>query len=331
VSITYVQELKHDAEVDGVRLTIPTSISPRYGSYPGKLQETSRSVDSDGMSLAIDVCMAEGVPIRKLISPSHPVEVSLGVLSNSTINETLSLSKACATLALKTAELAKDFVLQVVAKDVGIPQAILETHSTLPYQRALMMTLVPKFNLKSAKPEIIFIADRSGSMQGHIPTLVSALKVFLKSIPMGCMFNICSFGSTCRFLWPKSKAYSRETLEVAIKHVHGFSANFGGTETLDAVKACCNVRYPKMQTELMLLTDGDIWQQQEMFEYVHEQTKGGNVRAFPIGIGSVVSSALIEGVARAGRGFAQMVTDNEKLDSKIVRMVGRMGTLSERH
>lgn len=95
----------------------------------------------------------------------------------------------------------------------------------------------------------------------------------------------------------------------------------GGTETLKAVKACCMARYKTIPTELMLLTDGDIWSQQEMFDYISEETKSGDVRVFPIGIGGSVSSALIEGVARAGRGFAQMVTNNEKLDSKVVRMV----------
>jgi hypothetical protein len=80
-----------------------------------------------------------------------------------------------------------------------------------------MMTLVPKFNLKSQKPEIIFIADRSGSMGGQIPTLVSALKVFLKSIPIGCMFNICSFGSHHSFLWSKSQMYGHDTLAEAIR------------------------------------------------------------------------------------------------------------------
>lgn len=76
-----------------------------------------------------------------------------------------------------------------------------------------------------------------------------------------------------------------------------------------------------MQTELMLLTDGDIWSQQQMFDYISNQTKTGDVRVFPIGIGGDVSSALIEGIARAGNGFAQMVGNNEKLDSKIIRMV----------
>jgi hypothetical protein len=290
VNITYVQELKHNGEVDGVRFTIPTSISPRYGSYPGELQRTSYSIDSERLSLTIDVYINKGIPIKKVMSPSHPIEVSLGLLSTSTIDETPSMSKASATLILETAALAQDFILQVVAKNVGIPQAILETHPTLLHQRALVMTLVPKSNLKSEKPEIIFIADRSGSIAGHIQTLVSALRVFLKSIPVGCMFNICSFASDHSFLWPKSKVYSQETLDTAISHIESFRADFGGTDTLGAVKACCDARFSKMQTELILRTNGDIWKQQEMFDCLHVQTKSGNVRIFLIGIGRGVST-----------------------------------------
>jgi hypothetical protein len=104
-------------------------------------------------------------------------------------------------------------------------------------------------------------------------------------------------------------------------HVDRFGADFGGTETLNAVRACFEARHKDLPTELMLLTDGDIWSQQQMFDYISEETKRGEVRVFPIGIGGGVSSSLIEGVARVGRGFAQMVTDNEKLDSKIVRML----------
>ncbi|KAF2709596.1 hypothetical protein K504DRAFT_432315 [Pleomassaria siparia CBS 279.74] len=321
VTITYVQELKHDAEVDGIRLTMPTSIAPRYGSYPGRLMESSPVNVSKGLSITIDISMADGIPVRKVISPSHPIEVSLGSLSTSTVNEDLSISQASTTLALGTTELEKDFVLQIVAKDIGIPQAILETHPTLPNQRALMATLVPKFNLKSQKPEIVFIADRSGSMGGNIPTLISALHVFLKSIPLGCMFNICSFGSRHEFLWPTSKLYDQDTLIEAIDYVDKFQANMGGTETLQAVQATLGTRRKEMSTELILLTDGDIWQQAQMFEYVEKETSGGDIRVFPIGIGGGVSSALIEGVARAGRGFAQMVGNNEKLDGKIVRML----------
>lgn len=79
---------------------------------------------------------------------------------------------------------------------------------------------VPKFNLKSQKPEIIFIVDRSGSMARNMSTLVSALKIFLKSIPVGCMFNICSFGSNHSFLWTTSQLYSQDTLAEATKYGH---------------------------------------------------------------------------------------------------------------
>ncbi|KAL5441472.1 hypothetical protein PMIN06_009328 [Paraphaeosphaeria minitans] len=59
--------------------------------------------------------------------------------------------------------------------------------------------------------------------------------------------------------------------------------------------------------------------QQQVFDYVNEQTEACDVRVFPIGIGGGVSSSLIEGIARSGRGFSQMVAENEKLDRKIVR------------
>ena len=72
-----------------------------------------------------------------------------------------------------------------------------------------------------------------------------------------------------------------------------------------------------------LLTDGDIWRQEELFTYINEQVKesGGKIRVFPLGIGNGVSSALIEGLARAGNGFSQSVQEGERLDNSVVRML----------
>ncbi|CAI6336918.1 unnamed protein product [Periconia digitata] len=320
VTITYVQELKHDAEVDGLRFTLPTKIAPRYGSYPGTLLGTSHNVSGD-ISLTVDICLANGVPIKKVISPSHPIELSLGSLSTSRRNDQHSVSKACATLTLGTALLDADFVLQVVANDIGVPQAVLETHPTIPNHRALLATLVPKFSLKAHRPEIIFLADRSGSMEANFGTLRTALKYFLKSIPSGCRFNICSFGSTHSSLWPNSQLYSETSLRKALSHVDTFHHSLGGTETLAAVKQCFLSRRQDVPTELILLTDGDIWQQQQLFDYIARETKSAPVRVFPIGIGNGVSSSLIEGIARAGNGFGQMIGNAEKMTSKIIRML----------
>ncbi|OCL07675.1 hypothetical protein AOQ84DRAFT_389365 [Glonium stellatum] len=320
VTITYVEELKHDAEVDGIRFMLPTVVAPRYGSHPDELLGIPPGVDGS-ISLTVDIILGDENPIQKIQSPTHPIGVSMGTVSTSSLEENPSTTKGSVTLALGTAHLDEDFVLQIVARDIGQPKAILEMHPSLKNQRALMTTLVPKFALKQSKPEIIFIADRSGSMEDHIPTLISALQVFLKSLPVGTLFNICSFGARHEFLWPKSKAYNKSTLGKAIQYVDSFSANFGGTETFAAVEAAFKSRQKGLPTEIILLTDGDIWAQNQLFELIREEAKDGSARVFPLGLGKSVSSALVHGIARAGNGFAQMVADNEQLDKKIVRML----------
>ena len=98
---------------------------------------------------------------------------------------------------------------------------------------------------------------------------------------------------------------------------------FRSTETQGAVEACIKSRLAGIDTEIMLLTDGDIWDQNAMFQFLnkHVRESQGHLRVFPIGLGGGVSSALIEGIARAGNGFAQHVAKNEPLDGKIVRML----------
>jgi hypothetical protein len=266
--------------------------------------------------------MPDGSFIKGVQSPSHPIAVSMGTISTASTADPV-MSKASATLSLGSTALEKDFVLIVQSKDVGIPKAILETHPTIRNHRALMATLVPKFSLPPSRPEIVFVADRSGSMQQNMTMLVSAMKVFLKSMPVGVKFNICSFGTSHSFLWPKSQSYSQETLQYASDHLVHFRADFGGTETFDAIKATIKNRFTDIPLEIILLTDGDIWDQELLFKYVNQQVEqtNGNIRIFPLGIGNGVSHSLIEGLARAGNGFAQAVQDGERLDTCVVRML----------
>ncbi|KAK4151894.1 von Willebrand factor type A domain-containing protein [Chaetomidium leptoderma] len=327
VEITYLGELKHDAEVDGIRFTIPTHIAPRYGSYPGQLLRSSTVSTEGGISIVVDVEMPSGSNVKNVQSPSHPISVTLGNTSaGAASGADMSLQKASATLALSTAELGDDFVLQVVATNTANPVAVLETHPTLPNHRALMATLVPKFNLPSSRPEIVFLCDRSGSMGDgrKIPNLKTALHLFLKSMPVGVKFNICSFGSHHEFLFPTgSRTYDASALEEATRYVDRFSANFGGTDIYQPMEDVFKKRYTDMDLEVFLLTDGEIWDQAALFRLLNKDVaeSKGRIRVFSLGIGSDVSHALIEGVANAGNGFSQSVGDNENMNSKVVRML----------
>jgi hypothetical protein len=319
IEIVYLGELKHDAETDGSRFTIPTIIAPRYGPVSAESAGAlSNSATEKGrISICVDVTLEDGTIIRGLQSPSHPIAVTMGRTS-AMDEDSFSNNHASATLTLGSTELDKDFVVVILAKGTDTPRALLETHPSIANQRAIMTTLVPKFNLPNTSPEIVFVIDRSGSMAGKIELVVSAMKIFLKSLPIGVKFNICSFGTNHSFLFKKSKTYDQSSLKEALGHLDTFSANYGGTEMLRPIKATVENRFNDLPLEVMLLTDGEIWNQEEMFTFINNTP---NARFFTLGIGHGASSALVEGIARAGNGFAQFVGDNEKMDRRVVRML----------
>ena len=329
VNITYVQELKHDLGSNSVRHTLPTKISPRYGAT--EIDVNSTTEPQGGITVTVDVHVDEDSSLQKLQSPSHPISVIIGRLSTDP-SEDYDHSKASASLSLQDCALDKDFLLNIHHQHNGQPRALLESHPTINGQRALMATLVPKNIFQLSKPEVIFVADQSGSMQGlRTQTLVSALRIFFKSLPVGIKFNLCLFGSNHSFLFKRSQVYNEGSLAKALNKLKNLNGNYGGTETMSAVQASIESRDPKQDLSVILATDGDIWQQQALFDYLNQsvsQSKKG-LRVSALGIGESVSSALVEGVARAGNGFAQCVTNVENLDTKVVRML--KGALTPDH
>ncbi|KAL3678821.1 hypothetical protein R1sor_021777 [Riccia sorocarpa] len=320
VEITVISELKHDAQVDGIRFTLPTNVAPRYGQEPENLPP---GISDDSRGIDITCAVTTAYSITSLQSPSHPIAVGMGThnMKGTLSEEEFDLCKGYVTLSQRETALDKDFVLLIVSEGAGEPHAILENHPTIPNSRALLISLVPKFNLPRIKPEIIFIADRSGSMWWQIPQLKNALTVFLKSLPVGVKFNICSFGSNYKFLWPKSKPYDQDNLNTALQHVETFAADFGGTEMFPPIEAAFKNRFQDLETEILVLTDGAIWNTEPLFKLIQEQCESSAVRLFSLGIGDGVSHALVEGLARAGRGYAQIVGNQDKLDVKVVQML----------
>ncbi|KAI0390159.1 von Willebrand factor type A domain-containing protein [Xylariaceae sp. FL0594] len=323
VDIEYIGELKHDAEANGVRFTIPSSIAPRYGTRPQELVASSTlKIDAAGaIQVTVDYQGPDGCPIQQIQSPSHPVTVTVGRTTAMPADDYLP-NCGSATLSLDSTSLDKDFVFIATIRDADKPKALLETHPSLEGQRALMVTLVPRFNLvPSSYGEIVFVVDRSGSMAQKIGMVTSAMTIMLKSLPVGVKFNICSFGSQYSFLWPKSKPYNDESLSEAIRHVDGFRADYGGTEILSAVEAAIARRYTDMLLDVMVLTDGEVYDQSAVFHAVRKASNDHECRFFSLGIGSRVSTALVEGIAAAGNGLSQFVAEGEKMNAKMVRLL----------
>ncbi|KAL5614283.1 hypothetical protein BROUX41_004393 [Berkeleyomyces rouxiae] len=332
VTIEYVGELKHDAGADGHRFTIPTSVAPRYGE-PGDAQD--QSLSGGNFNVIVDAELAPGSEIVTIDSPSHPVSVNIGRVSTDTRSSDLSTPyKASVSCTLPEATLSKDFVLKITATGLGEPMAIFERHPTMSDERALMATLVPRFALpleKTDRPDIVFMCDRSGSMQGEsIKGLRASLRIFLKSLPIGAKFNICSFGSSFSLLWPTSRPYDDDSFKEASRLLDNFEADMGGTNIYKPLDAILKQRSADSTLDLIVLTDGQIWNQDQLFTLIRDAVKEskGAVRVFSIGIGGGASSSLIEGIARNGGGFSQAVADGEVMDRKVMRML--KGALSAR-
>jgi len=99
-------------------------------------------------------------------------------------------------------------------------------------------------------------------------------------------------------------------------------ADLGGTEILPATKSTIERHLKDLNLEIMVLTDGQVWNSEDLFGYVRKRTEKGDVRLFSLGIGRDVSHSLIDGLARVGRGFSQVVSDErEGMEIKVARML----------
>ncbi|KAH8149393.1 uncharacterized protein LAJ45_06472 [Morchella importuna] len=338
VVIKYVHELKQDIEVEGVRLVVPTIISPKYGhadftnfgvgwdngwnNMSTKLEKIAEGrLETKG--LAIEVMATMNGSIRGVQSPSHPIAINIGSHDASGQGE-FNPQMARAVLAIPTASttgLEKDFTLIISSTDISMPRAFIAPHPDIPSKSTLLVTLVPRFELPQQRPEVVFVVDRSGSMTDKIATVRSALHLFLASLPVGVHFNIISFGSRHSSLWPKSKLYSAESFEAAKRHVDGMDANMGGTEMLAPCSQAVSSRLKGMNLEVLVLTDGDIWGAEVLFDFINKSTSTGDARFFSLGIGRSVSHLLVEGIGRAGKGYSQIVGAGDNMQKKIMRML----------
>ena len=97
VKVNFIGELKHDLALQGIRFTLPTIISPRYGSEAIQGNKDSSSVE--GFSITVDINMPAECPIEEVRSPSHPIAQSIGRTSVQS-DGLPNLSKASATLSL---------------------------------------------------------------------------------------------------------------------------------------------------------------------------------------------------------------------------------------
>ena len=322
IKLKYIIELPIEGKA--TKLTIPTTIAPRYippsdDSYAAKEIAKIGYKNSFDPKTPLDIFINVHMKgqIKRIRSPSHPdfvFKIKDGPIDGSQCHATAKLEKST------TGVMGKDVIVFFDVEDNDQPRVFVEKSDD---GSAVMMSLVPSFKLDDQKTELIFLVDRSGSMgRGSIMTMVKkALSLFLHSLPPDCRFNIVSFGSRFTHLFEKKSAeYNDRSLKKAKVHVENMTADYGGTQVYGPLK-CILAQKPIVgyARQIFLLTDGDVSNAEQVIRLVKRHNDSS--RVFALGLGDLASRHLVKGVARAGNGTSLFANLNEDLRPKVIALL----------
>ncbi|KAJ7352653.1 von Willebrand factor type A domain-containing protein [Mycena albidolilacea] len=339
IELVYATELSEDEENDSVRFHLPVHIGARYGRPPTSPLSPRNpfanpffaSASPKSCFLEISMSVESIAPITKISCPSHAVSTEIGPDPALPNFKELPFSNYARVSLSSNSPLNQDFVLAIKSAGLDAPRCVAEVHPDPSHDTvAMALTFVPRFKLPDpARQELIFLVDRSGSMHGaRIAAARKALVVLLRSLPhKDSLFQIMSFGNGATSLWERgSKPYNQETLEQATSHVDRMEADYGGTEIRGALEACFAGRTLDRPTSVFMLTDGEAWNLDavlgEVRAAVGAAPESAPLRVSVLGIGDTVSTAMCEGIARAGHGVCMLVGEQEtSFTGKIARLL----------
>ena len=287
----------------------PTVVGPRYSRSPASGAPSSetwiqspyfRQDEPPSYSLALHGSITAGMPIRELASLSHAIHA-----------EWSDSSRADFGLGAQEQQGGnRDFVLRYRLSGDQLQSGLL-LHQGQDENFFLMMVQPPRRVAQEQVPprEYIFVVDVSGSMNGFpIETAKHLMRDLIGNLRSTDAFNVLTFAGGSELWSERSLPATQANVQAAIAMLERQQGG-GGTELLAALRRAMELpRVGKSHARsLVLVTDGYISAEADVFEYVRNHLDRANV--FTFGIGSSVNRHLLEGVARAGLGEPFVVSD----------------------
>jgi Ca-activated chloride channel family protein len=254
--------------------------------------------------------VSTGIPIQELTSPSHQLVVH-------------SSGQGRAEMALADSERFsgnRDFILRYRLAGEKIGSGLL-LYQGRDENFFLLMAEHPQAVATDDLParEYIFVVDVSGSMNGFpLDTAKKLMGDLVNVLRPSDTFNIVVFADGSETFSPASVPATRPNLTRALQFM-GRKDGGGGTRLLAALERAVAIpRQPTVSRSIVLLTDGYIEAEMDVFDYVRNQLHDANFFAF--GVGSSVNRFLIEGVAHAGLGEPFIVTEPAEATEAAARL-----------
>jgi Ca-activated chloride channel family protein len=286
----------------------PTVVGPRYSTIPENaatdphlwIQNPYLTSDEAPTSqFAMEVVLAAGLPLQQVACDTHVTDVTWE-------------SEAQAHIKLAASETHggnRDFILNYRLTGDQIHSGLM-LHEGEHENFFMLMVQPPERILPESLPsrEYIFVIDVSGSMHGFpLDTTKTLLDRLIGSLRPTDSFNVILFAGAAKVLAPRSLPAIPANIQAALEHIDRQQGG-GGTELYRAIEKGLGLPRTEGQSRTMVVvTDGYIAAEKEVFGLIAENLNQNNVFAF--GIGSSVNRYLIEGLAEAGQGAPFVVTD----------------------
>lgn len=317
ITISYVEYLKYDDSE--YEFSFPMVVGPRY--IPGNVTSpnadprkagpnaTGQVPDAGrinppitpegtraGHDISLSVRVDAGMPLQEIHSELHDVDVK----TNGNI--------ATVSLKQKNEIPNRDFVLKyrVAGQDIG--DAVLTHAGAKGGFFTLVLQPPARVTPQQATPkEMIFVIDCSGSMSGFpIEKAKATMKLCIEAMNPNDTFNLVTFAGGLGYCFdmvvPNTPANQRKALDYLANLQGG-----GGTEMMKAINAALGGPHdPERLRIVCMMTDAYIGNDMEILDAIQKNAK--DTRVFSFGIGNSINRFLIDGMARAGRGEAEVVT-----------------------
>ncbi len=167
--------------------------------------------------------------------------------------------------------------------------------------------------------DYVFVVDVSGSMQGYpLETAKTLLRRLIGDLRPTDSFNVMLFSGDSRMLAEHSVPATTQNIALALRLLADQRGS-GGTEIVPALRRVVALpRTPELSRTVVVVTDGYVSVEREVFDLIRRNL--GNTNVFAFGIGTSVNRHLIEGIARAGRGEPFVVTRPAEADAQAERL-----------
>ncbi len=318
IDIDYGQLLVPDQ--GRTRITIPTTIAPRFGRDPGLRGLLAHAIGAiDPLAeyrffLTVDIhgSLARG----RIACPSH------------SISQQMTEHGMRIELAQK-AMLDRDFILTIDADDVANTWVSPEPGEGDAC--CALTSFVPAVVAPAEAPLVVkILIDCSGSMAGDSMRLArQAIAAAIRQLRPTDVVSFSRFGSKTVHVIDRLVPLSGDHVMQLLKALSETDADLGGTELDRALHDV--IALPDQRGELpgaasiLLITDGEVWN----IDTIVTTARQSGHQVYAIGVGSAPSESLVRELAEVTGGAAEFASPAEDMVAATARLMAKMRSMMD--